>query len=53
MALSGLSHAGFNNTFDEVIVFTSSVCADLSGIGLRYFLEKVGGQWKIVSRRMT
>jgi len=53
MGVIGFSHAGFNKQFDVAIVSTPFVRGDLCGSGHRYFLKKVGGQWKVVSKRMT
>lgn len=49
----GLSRVGFDKELSEAIVSTSFVCGGLCGSGDRYFLKKVGGVWKVVSRRET
>ncbi|HWZ97044.1 MAG TPA: hypothetical protein VN025_04715 [Candidatus Dormibacteraeota bacterium] len=46
----GFSHVGFNKLLDEAIVSTSFHCGGLCGGGTRYFLKRVYGRWKIVSK---
>jgi len=49
----GFSHVGFNKRLDEAIVSMSYHCGSLCGGGRRYYLKRVDGRWKTVSKRTT
>lgn len=49
----GLSHVGFDSQISDAIVSTSYACGGLCGGGSRYFLKKIGGAWRVVSKRET
>jgi hypothetical protein len=41
------SHAGFNRTLDQAVIYVGQVAGPLMGSGSYYLLEKQNGEWKI------
>jgi hypothetical protein len=41
------SHAGFNRTLDQAVIYVGQVAGPMMGSGSYYLLEKQNGEWKI------
>lgn len=50
--LIGFSRVGLSKQMDEAIVYSSFYCGGLCASGTRYYLKKVGTEWKVLSSRI-
>lgn len=47
------SHAGFNNSLDQAVVYVGQVAGPMMGSGSYYLMEKTDGEWTIVDQVMV
>lgn len=48
-----LSRVGFNDTFDQALIYVGQMAGDLMGAGFYYLLEKKGGEWLLMEQIMV
>jgi hypothetical protein len=51
--ITTLSQAGFNNTFDQALVYVGTISHYLAGAGYYVLLKKVNGAWIVDQQVMT
>ncbi|MBF0620087.1 MAG: hypothetical protein HQL19_07960 [Candidatus Omnitrophica bacterium] len=44
------SRVAFNDARDEALVYESSICGPVSGLGEYFLLKKVGGKWTVIAQ---
>lgn len=47
------SRVGFNNTFDQAVIYVGNVQGPLMGSGSYYLMQKQGGEWRIKEQVMV